>query len=509
MQAQREVKAMKVLLIKPYLTINSEDCETYGLFPPMGLAYLASVLERDGFDVRILDCQITKSGKSNAGLGDSVRMGISDSEIRKYINDFKPSIIGISSNFTSFYLDPINVAKLSKGACPTAKIVLGGAHATVAYRDTLNVKEVDIVVKGDGEMPFLELLQKIREGRHYHDTWNIAAKDETGNIIDNPLREPMTKLDDLPFPAYHLLDMDRYIHQHGKNFAFYYASPAGFIMTQRGCPYNCIFCSTSKFFKKYRERSPKNVVDEIEFLVKEYKIREIHILDDCFNANAGRVKEICRGMIDRDLKISWQVGQGMSITNLDRDSLKLMVESGLYRIGFSIESGSRKTLKYIRKAMDLERSLQIIEQCNSVGLYTHGNFVIGFPYETVEDVGETVAFIMKSKLDFIKLTICQPLSGADIYQSFIDAGIFDGTPRDGSHYLHTLYDTKFLTASQLNNIRTGTVRKFFINKILCVFSVNGLRYSIWPKVGSPGKLRYFLKVSFNILRLIVLRRNIA
>ncbi len=500
---------MKVLLIKPYLTINRKDCESYGLFPPMGLAYLASVLEKDGFDVRILDCQIAEAGKKNIRIGDSVRMGISDDEIVRDILDFKPDIIGISSNFTCFFSDPINIAKLSKNTYSKAKIVMGGAHATSAYRDLLNIKEIDIVVRGEGEMPFLELAQKIRDGKDYRDTSSIAAKDDAAGIIDNSIREPVMNLDELPFPAYHLLNMDRYINQRGKNFAFYYNSPVGFIMTQRGCPFNCIFCSTSKFNKKYRERTPRNVVDEIEFLVNKYRIRELHILDDCFNANAERVKEICRDIVNRNLKISWQVGQGMVINNFDDDLLRLMAESGLYRIGFSIESGSPKTLKYIRKAIDLERSLQIIERCNATGLYTHGNFVIGFPYETKDDIKETAAFILKSKLDFINLCICQPLAGADLYQSFIDAGIFDGTPKNGSHYLRTLYDTKFLKASQLNQIRAEIVKKFLFEKIFFSFSLYGFKSTIWPKLKSFKKLKYFIKVVFNISRQLVFRRNIA
>lgn len=499
---------MRILLIKSYLTINSEDVDTYGFFPPLGLAYIASIVEQKGFAVKIIDCQLGGKQKWKNGL-DIVRIGMSDNQISEEIKKFSPQVIGISSNFTSFANDSINIAKLAKNICPDAILVMGGAHATVAYQDILQEGCVDIVVRGDGEIAFLDLVEKIRNKEHYINLKSIVMLDKDSKIISNPTREPIMDLDELPFPAYHLLNMDKYINQRDKNFAFYMKYPVGFIMSSRGCPYNCIFCSTSKFFKKYRERSAKNVVDEMEFLVKNYGIKEIHFFDDSFNANKRRAEMICKEIINRKLKISWEVGQGMNIRNIDKQLLHLMIKSGLYRIGFSIESGSNETLKYIRKSIDLEQSLEVIKECNKLGVYTHGNFVIGFPHETKEEIKKTINYTMKSNLDFINLTICQPLAGADLYDSYKEAGLLNGKPKSSSHYLHTLYDTKYLTADELNRLRKKTVREFLIRKIIYSFTPRGFKLIIFPKLTSVNKVVYFIKIVYNILKMIILRKNIA
>lgn len=499
---------MKILLIKPYITINYDDFDTYGFFPPLGLAYIASTLEEGGFEVKIIDCQLGGEQVKKNDRQDCVRIGMSDEEIIKEVKKFSPQVIGISNNFTSFAADSLKVAKLIKNICPDSILVMGGAHATIAYQDILQSGYVDVVVRGEGEMVFLELVEKIKNKEHYNNLRSIAMFGDNREIISNPSGDYVINLEGLPFPAYHLLDMQQYVNQRNRNFAFYMDYPVGFIMSSRGCPYNCIFCSTSKFFKKYRERSAKGVVDEIEFLIKNYKIKEIHFFDDSFNANEKRVEMICNEIINRKLKISWQVSQGMNAMNIDSNLLRLMSRSGLYRTGFSIESGSNDTLRYIRKRIDLEEAVQIIRDCNGLGIYTHGNFVIGFPYEKREDINATIDYIMKSNLDFINLTICQPLAGSDLYNSYQEAGLLNNGIKNGSHYLHTLYDTKYFKADELNKLRKETVHKFLIRKITYALTPRGFSLTILPKVSSIKKVLYFIKVIYNILKMIILGKNI-
>lgn len=500
---------MRVLLLKPYVTINTEDVDTFGLYPPLGLGYLASVLERENITVKIVDCQLSDKPVRKVKGKERIRFGMSDEEIERELRSFSPQIVGISSNFTCFSDDPIEIARLTRRVCPNALLVMGGAHVTMAYNEILEKGDADIVVRGDGEITFLELVKRIREKQPYDSIEGIALRNSNSEVLANKPGSPIMNLDDLPFPAYHLFQMDRYINQRDKNFAFYLNYPFGFVMSSRGCPYNCIFCSTSKFFKRYRTRSPGSVVDEIELLSKNYGIKEIHYLDDSFNADKKRAASICREIIDRRLNISWQVGQGINIENVDKALLQIMVKSGLYRIGFSIESGSEDTLRYVRKKLDLPHARRVIIECNKLGIYTFGNFIIGFPYETRAEINKTISFIMNSNLDFINLLICQPLAGADLYDSFKEAGLFDGSPKHGSHYMHTLYNTKHLEAEELNKLRRATVKKFLIRRMVRLLTPGGFLFGLLPKINSVKKIRYAIKVGYNIGKMIALGKNIA
>lgn len=485
---------MKVLLLTHPFTIDKAIENNYGAFPPLGLAYIAAMLERSGHEVKILDC-FTEGFNVRQQHKNKIRIGLIDEDILSRIASFKPDVVGISNNFTPYYDDTITLAKLIKINFPNVILMLGGAHVTMAFDSVIKLPFVDFIIRGEGEYTTVELLDHLLNDKPLESIKGLVWKKKDGSVVVNSDREPIANLDTLPMPACHLLNMKLYLKQKSNNFAYSKRFPIGHMITSRGCLYNCIFCSTSKHFKKFRARSSDNVLDEIEFLVKKYSVKEIHFHDDSFLCNPERVKAICTGILTRDIKISWQISQGVTVWGLKPDMLMLMHKSGMYRIGLPIESGSETTLKFIRKSVNLQKTLDIIEECNKLGIFTHGNFIIGFPYETKEDIEETASFIYRSNLDFVKLLICQPLAGSDLYSVYVKENLIKETPFSASTYENTKYDTTVFSAIELNRMREEIMRNFLKARIKTLLTVEGFRKSVYPKLNSIDKLVYSLKLA--------------
>jgi magnesium-protoporphyrin IX monomethyl ester (oxidative) cyclase len=486
---------MKVLLLTHPFTIEKTIEGNYGAFPPLGLAYIAAVLERSGHEVKVLDC-FAEGFKVRQRHKNKIRIGLPDEDILDRVASFNPGVVGITNNFTSYYDDTITLAKLIKKSFPGVVLMLGGAHITTEYRDVIQQPFVDFIIRGEGEYTAEELLDHLMRNKPLGSIKGLVWKKKDGSVAVNEDREPIADLDALPKPAYHLLNMKLYLRQRSNNFAYSKRFPIGHMITSRGCLYNCIFCSTSKHFKKFRARSADKVLDEIEYLVKKYGVKEVHFHDDSFLCNPGRVKAICNGLLNRNIKISWQISQGITVWGLNPELLGLMYKSGMYRIGLPIESGSERTLKYIRKSVNLRNTIEIIDECSRLGIFTHGNFIIGFPYETKEDIEETSSFIYRSNLDFVKLLICQPLAGSDLYPVYVKENLVQETPRNASTYENTKYDTTVFSAAELNRMRDEIMRNFLRTKIKNILTVNGFKKSVYPKINSMDKLVYSFRLAF-------------
>ncbi|WP_347273855.1 radical SAM protein [Candidatus Kuenenia sp.] len=247
-------------------------------------------------------------------------------------------------------------------------------------------------------------------------------------------------------------------------------------------------------------------IDEIEFLIKNYGVKEIHFHDDSFLVDPERVNSICKGLIERKIIISWQVSQGVRVLGIKPGMLEMMQKSGMYRVGFPIETASLRTQKFIRKRINLDKALNIIGECNRLGIYTFANFIIGFPYETKEDIEQTSEFIFKSTPDFVKLLICQPLAGSDLYPIYIKEGLLKEDMLSSSGYEKTQYDTLNFTAKELNKMRIEITRKFQKIKLRQLLSINGFKRLILPKVNSIDKICYFFRLIWLSLKNLILRR---
>ncbi|HPM43487.1 MAG TPA: cobalamin-dependent protein, partial [Candidatus Omnitrophota bacterium] len=326
---KREIK--KILLIQPPAFVL-DDKSDMNPNVPLGIAYIAGVLEERRYEVKILDAFV--EGLENEIPVDEGRVliGLTSDQIEKAIKECKPDVVGVSSLFTMQRRNAHNVCAIAKKAAPGTVVVMGGAHPSAEPEMVLKDPNVDFVVIGEGEMVMAELMKRLGEGSGLSDLDGIAFRDG-GKIKVNRKQEYVKDLDALPLPARHLLPMNKYFKfkkSHGINRRSPYAS----IVTSRGCPFGCTFCSTHIVWGRlYRARSAENVLKEIRHLVKEYGIRELLFEDDNLTLNRERAFEIFRGMVNEKFDLIWRTPNGVAVKTIDEEMLVIMKESGCYQLG--------------------------------------------------------------------------------------------------------------------------------------------------------------------------------
>jgi radical SAM superfamily enzyme YgiQ (UPF0313 family) len=384
---------MKVLLINPPSPFKGKS--SIPTIPPLGIAYVGAVLEKSGVDVKIVDLDIER---------EKMEM------ITDTFASFKPEYVGISG-VTPQMNNVYKIAELAEKTINDAIVVIGGPHpSALPERSLIESKgSVDIVVMGEGEYTFLDIVK----GNDWKKIKGIVYS-EDGTAIRNEGREPIKDLDSLPFPARHLLNI--------QNYAGWYptkARPSTHIIASRGCPFNCIYCSEKAVFGRiHRRRSPKNVVDEIERLVAEYGMEEVAFYDDLFTVNKKWVMEICDGILSRGIKIHWKA---LSHPNtVDYELLKKMKEAGCWIVSYGFESGSPEILKNIRKNTTPEHGINAAKLTKKAGMKMYGFFMIGNIGETKHTLHQTIDFAKKIKPDYYQITIIRPDPGSDQYELYKD-----------------------------------------------------------------------------------------
>ncbi len=494
---------MKILLIQSYITSDNPHSI---LTEPLGLACLASYLQE--YDVRILD--LFASGFDEiVKIGSLYRKGISDpSKIISLISEYNPDIVGITCNFTAYALDAFEIAKLIKNNFKNILIVLGGAHVSMDAENTLkNNSAVDIVIRGEGELTFKELVEAIQNNGSFERIDGISYRNKNGKIESNNKRKLIENLDSLPMLDRKKLSMDVYLKTNSQALPFVKRKPVATIMTSRGCPYNCIFCSTKVMWeRKWRPRSAENVIEEIESLVREYGIKEVAIYDDQFMADKERVKQVCDLLIEKDVNVTLSIPAGTSVWLADEGLLKKMKKAGFYRLCFPIETGNERTLKFIRKPVNLIKAKKTIQIANKIGIWTQGNFIIGFPYETKDDINTTVKYAFHSGLDYAIFFIAKPYAGSEMYEIFKKENLLKNIVR-GSNIESANYDTKTMKSAELQLMRDKASKNFLIAKFL--FYLNPLNFYnyLMPKLSSKEDFIYAVTILFRIIKKTSLKNN--
>lgn len=405
---------MKILLIWHPITVRPPDPSRPSPSIPIGLAYLASVLEQENYEVKILDAlalgynQLTKRGEC-------ITVGLTDEEIAKAVESFQPDIVGISSMFTAYASDAYNCARIVKTINPTIPVVFGGSHVSINPAAVLSNKNVDIAVKGEGEITFLELVKALEKKENLFQIPGTVVRGEAGLHWNQP-RPFIKDLDSLPFPAFHLLPLEIYSKMADAN-PFLMRQPSLPLITSRSCPYRCVYCSIhSVWGHAWRGRSPKNVVDEIEFLIDKYHVRELSIRDDNFTVNRKRVIDICDLIKERGLDVKWCTPNGVAIWTLNKEVIRKMKEAGCYRLTFGIESGNRETLKFIGKPLNPEYAKKMIKYANKIGLWTVCTFILGLPLEDENSIRDTINYALSCDTDFAAFYVFAPFPGTPAYE---------------------------------------------------------------------------------------------
>lgn len=492
MKAYSSMEKARILLINPSLSGSL----TSGIFTvkvPLGLAYISGYLEKLGFKPEILDCMAYYENIEK--IKDKYRIGLKEEAIARKIKEFNPDIVGISCSYTIYEEDAFRIAELVKKNSK-ALVVFGGAHTSANPLQVLKNKNVDLAVIGEGELIFADICKNFRNKK--------VLENIKGTIIRNGLKinkpeEYIKNLDDLPFPARHLLPMDKYL-KHPQNSIANIRNKTTEIITSRGCPYNCIFCSIHCVWgKKWRARTAKNVVDEMEQLIKKYGIKEFRFFDDNISWDKKRMMEICDEIIARKLDIKWDTPNGVAISTLDEQVLEKMKKSGYYRIVMGIESGSEKSLKFMRKPLNLKKAREIIKICNKLGIWTWSTFVIGFPEETKEDIDKTIEFAKSSGLNFVTFYIAQPYQGTEMYDIYKKEGLLKEGLKTESSVTDTKYDTKYFSASQLKDLQKKAYFEFIKARIIRYLNPIKFYKEFLNRIHSWEDVRFVIKMVKNLV----------
>jgi radical SAM superfamily enzyme YgiQ (UPF0313 family) len=391
---------MKVLLIQPPVP-PPQIWHAWQMWypspsrPPLGLAYLAATLEQHGFKVRIIDAFVHKYGWE---------------KLATEIKGYSPNIVGITcTTFTRF--EGFKTAKLVKEILPDALVVMGGPHVSFTAEDTLqNIPEIDVVVRGEGELTLLELTKAFNDGRDFKDIKGISFRTRDGSIVHNEARPFIENLDLLPWPARHLLPMSEY----GLTIPFT-KTKATTVLTSRGCPIGCIFCSSSAYWgKRVRYRTVKNVVDEIEEVMEKYKLKGIYFEDDVFTINRKRVIELCNEIRKRKTDILWCCEARAD--NLDQELLSHMKTAGCAAISIGVETCAQKILKNVKKMITIQQVINAVKMAKKAGIKVHLFFMYGLPGESYKDLVSTIRFQYELEPDSASWSFTTIYPGTELEQ---------------------------------------------------------------------------------------------
>ncbi len=396
---------MRVLLVES--GVMAPDKFVYQCYPPHGLMYLASYLRKKdpAHHIKILDL-MEKRARPEAAA--------------EVIKDFDPHFIAIHA--MSFQASSMHaVAALGKSFLPGCVVGVGGPHPSAAPESVVADPNIDAAALGEGEETFVELVDKISAGEEIAGTAGTVVN-ANGELIRGPDRPHIQDLDDLPFPAWDLVDLSRYftdvmLNQNDITFR----REVSTVFTSRACPFGCIFCH-NMFGKRFRGRSPENVLDELALLHEEHGIREVHVIDDCFNCEKKRAEEIMQGVLNRNLDLKFAFPNGIRGDRLSDSLLSLMKEAGVYKINFGIESGSTRIQKLIKKGLNLDSLRDGVERAAGAGIFTHGFFMLGFPGETREEMEQTISFACSTLLHTAGFALLSPFPGTEVHRMAEQAG---------------------------------------------------------------------------------------
>ncbi len=367
---------LDVLLVNPSNTLHQ-----YGSnkdMVPIGMLWIAGTMEKAGYSVRILDLEF---GQDN---------------LEQALQEDKPRVVGIAGTSVSRF-GAFQIAQLAKQVNPNVVTVYGGSHATFTAQDTMeHVPEIDIIVRGEGEESMLEIMQCLdAKSSEYSKILGISYRDNN-LILHNEARPRIQDLDGIPTPARHLVDMDQY-----EMTLDLLNHKAASIITSRGCPINCSFCSASFMFgRTLTTRSAKNVVDEMEHVLTNYDVKGFKVFDSTFTLLRRHAESICDEIIARKLEFPWECE--IRVNTVDPPLLEKMRKAGCYLVDFGIESASERVLKRMHKNINLDQVDQVLKWTNDLGISQRAFFTFGHIEETVEDAEITFNYI-KERLNKISL----------------------------------------------------------------------------------------------------------
>jgi len=489
---------VKVLLVNPPQTFYpGSDIPAGNL--PLGLMYIAAVLEKGGHEVSILDAFMSSSSVWKSK--EKIVIGMSAGRIREEIRKRNPDVVGISNPFTSQVENAIAVCDIAKRVDIKIVTVVGGPHVSaVPIRFLEEAKNADIVVIGEGEQALLDIVNSVERDEKLSDVLGIAFRN--GNaIVQTPSRPLLQNLDELPYPAYHLVDMEQYLEPKTIEYRSFQDRSMSMI-TSRGCPFDCCFCSVHLHMgKPFRSHSADFVVRHIEYVVNKFRVKTIFFEDDNLTLDIKRFEEICDRIIERGIKVNWETPNGVRADCLNSSLLNKMKKSGCQSLFFGIESGDQGVLdNVIGKRLDLRKVLEVAKTCKALGLKTGAFYIIGFPGEKRENMIKTVDFALRLRVDYdvgMHLFVATPSIGTRLYEeckqkgyiqenltsrSFAEARQAQGVP---------LIETEDFTASEVKQMAYEAVKRY--RRLSLLAHIKSPERTLRTAVNQPSIVVKFLR----------------
>ncbi len=472
-----EGSLLKIVLINPATSSEQvfgdwdlSGVDTY--CPPMGLLYLASFARRHNHDPHIIDLNALKWS-----LAESIQFVKSLENV---------DVVGVTSNTVNVH----NANKIAKELRLTGfkgKIVLGGPHITALPVETLKrFNAIDFGVIGEGEITFLELIEKIQKKEPMSDVNGLVWRDDSGKILLNPPRPLIKDLDILPFPAWDLLPNFPNAYPH--NALETKQQPSATILTSRGCPNQCTFCDRSVYGSRVRHHSAEYSLNMIRYLRKEYGIKDLMVVDDNFLIDREKLFKICDTMIDEKMDLTWYCLA--HIKYMTEDRLKKIKQAGCWIMEVGIESGCDMILRFIKKNITKTEIAAAVKRAKEAGIKIKGNFIFGFPTETKESLEETIHFATSIDISLFQQTFLTILPGCELANYAGQYGDFEKDWGKISMYKitfvpHGLTKEELLKASKDAFIRFYLRPKIILENLLSLTSlraVHTLLLAFWAFV---------------------------
>ncbi|MCD4848848.1 MAG: B12-binding domain-containing radical SAM protein [Candidatus Aegiribacteria sp.] len=436
---------MRVVLFVPnwkFADMRAHDTQGIaGVWAPTGLMYVASVLREAGHQVFIEDGAFW-----------------SEEELTDRILSHEPDIAG-AFVIAMFWERTKKLLTNLKSARPDIRLLVGGHAPSALGRKCLEESpELDSAVHSEGEYTVRELVNAWEQGLDTAGIQGCVVRDAEGNIVENQPRRLIENLDELPFPAVDLVDLDRYQPSAGQVLRL----PVMQVISSRGCTHMCLYCYRLMGDRCLRMRSPENVVDEIELYVREYGAKEIKFWDELFTHDKARVMEICRLINERDLDITWWCSaRGDSV---DEELLRTMKKAGCWCINFGVESAVQKNLDTLRKGIKIETSIEAIKLTHRVGIKTFGTYIFGIPGETFEEGLETIRLARKLRSYYTEFFPITPFPGAELYENSTKYGVVLRDMSDSGMLKEEIpFEPFSMSAKQIAELRKRAFRTVYLD----------------------------------------------
>jgi|TARA_B100000315_G_scaffold165189_1_gene153831 radical SAM superfamily enzyme YgiQ (UPF0313 family) len=470
-----------VLLINPpgklYVRADGGIGERKHCAPPIGIAYIAACLEQSGYDVSVIDA-LAEGYDNEIYSPPFLIYGLPIDQIVDKGKSIIPDVIGISILFSNRIIEAHQIARSLKKALPEVKIVFGGQHPTAMPLDVMQNNAIDFVLTGEADRSMPQLMDALNGLISFEKIGGVFYRNSDGEICDTMQQVSAAKvgkgwkyyglkqapvpkkLDDLPYPAWHIFPMETYWNSNVRvGGGDIMRQRFAVMMSSRGCPHSCNFCTSPLLsgFKAYRQRSNESVINEIRHLIDTYGVQEIQFLDDNFFVGAPRVKRLCKMLKDEfgEDDVIFSVPAGADINAIDEETIDLMAEASFHKVVLAIEAGDPDVQKKsVDKIVKLDRVVHLVDYIRNRNMTVHSLFMIGFPDETASQIQKTVDLALSLNVDDFFISIATPLPGTPLYDDCLKRGLLvDGFDPNNLRYSVSNIKLPDMPGEELESIR--------------------------------------------------------